>query len=79
MIECTPADSPAVVYVATPEPFNVVVPRIVEPSMNVASPVGVFVPLGFTVAVKVTDEPEVMELALLLKVVFVDAGNTRYR
>ena len=51
--------------VAIPEPFNVPLPRVVAPSMNVTNPVAVPEPGAFevTVAVKVTDSPATEGLA----------------
>lgn len=46
------------VNVACPLAFRVPVPRVVDPSMKVAVPVGVPTPV-VTVAVKVTDWPKV--------------------
>ena len=40
-MEWLPILNPDVVNVATPEPFNVPAPRVVEPSRNVTVPVGV--------------------------------------
>jgi hypothetical protein len=56
VIECCPTAKLDVVHVATPEPFSVPVPSVVEPSMNVTDPVGVLVPEAFSVtdAVNVT-------------------------
>ena len=56
---------PDVLNVATPEPFSVPVPRVVEPSRNVTVPVGVPEPgaLAVTVAVNVTDWPNTEGLA----------------
>ena len=53
---CVPADSVAVVNVATPLPFSVPVPSVVAPSLNVTVPVGAPVPgeTAVTVAVNVT-------------------------
>lgn|SRR5579871_4625075 len=43
--------------VATPLPFNVDEPRVLEPSENVTEPVGVPLPFGFTLAMKVATSP----------------------
>ena len=53
------------VKVATPEPFKLSVPSVVEPSMNVTVPVGILEPgaLAVTVAEKVTDWPKTDGLA----------------
>lgn len=70
MIECAPTVSELVVNVATPEPFNVPVPRVVAPSLNVTVPVGV-PEAAATVAVNVTGEPTVDGFALEVRVVVV--------
>ena len=54
-MEWLPPPSADVLYVATP-PLSVPVPRVVVPSMNVTVPVELE---GNTVAVKVTDAPNV--------------------
>jgi hypothetical protein len=58
-MEWLPSASTDVAKVATPELFNVPVPRVVEPSMNMTEPVEVPEPGVFaeTVAVNVTDWP----------------------
>jgi hypothetical protein len=63
-MKCEPTASVLVLYVAVPELFSVPVPRVAEPSMNVAVPVGVFDPLVVTVAVKITGEPAIAGFAL---------------
>ena len=65
MIEWLPIVKADVLNVATPEPFNVPVPRVVEPSRNVTVPVGVPEPgaLAVIVAVNVTDSPNTEGLA----------------
>jgi hypothetical protein len=59
VIEFEPAGNPDVLYVATPEPFNVPLPNVMVPSKKLTKPVGMVVlPEGpVTVAVKVTDCP----------------------
>jgi hypothetical protein len=65
VIECCPTASVVVMNVASPEPFNVPVPSIVAPSMNVTDPVGVVPPTGgVTVAVNVMLVPAVTLVAL---------------
>ena len=59
---CFPTASVVVAKVATPLPFSVPVPSFVVPSRKVTVPVGL-TPLPVNVAVKVTDVPEVTELA----------------
>jgi hypothetical protein len=61
VIECDPALSAAVLYVAWALPLNGPVPSVEEPSMKVTVPVGtVEFPLGpVTVAVNMTDSPAV--------------------
>jgi hypothetical protein len=59
VIECCPAVRLDVEYVAMPEPFNVAVPNVVEPSINVTEPIGVPVPVVVTVAVNVIEEPDI--------------------
>jgi hypothetical protein len=60
-MRCTPAVSDDVVKVACPKALSVPVPIVVVSSSNVTVPVGVPVPLfGVTVAVKVTDWPNVL-------------------
>ena len=54
VIGCVPALKLEVAKVATPLPFNVPVPRVVEPSLNVTVPVGPLPEVGVTVAVNVT-------------------------
>jgi hypothetical protein len=57
----TPVVRDDVVNVACPEALSVPMPIVVVPSSNVTVPVGVPVPLlGVTVAVKVTDCPNVL-------------------
>ncbi len=46
-----PAAKDLVESVATPDPFNVAVPNVVEPFMNRTIPVGKIPPFPFTVAV----------------------------
>jgi hypothetical protein len=53
-MECNPAESADVLYVATP-PLIVVIPRDALPSRNVTEPVAA---AGKIAAVKVTEEPE---------------------
>jgi hypothetical protein len=62
--------SELVVNVAAPEPFNVPVPIVVAPSLNVTVPVGV-PELPVTVAVNVTGEPTAAGFALEVRVVVV--------
>jgi hypothetical protein len=70
VIECVATLSVDVEYVATPEPFSVVVPSVVAPSLKVTFPVGVpFDPE--TVAVNVTDWPKTDGFALEVNVVVV--------
>ena len=57
VIECVPEESADVVNVAWELAFNVPVPRAAMPSINVTVPPAVPVPLGVTVAEKVTDCP----------------------
>jgi hypothetical protein len=65
VIECCPTASVDVVNAATPVPFSVPVPSVVDPSMNVTFPVGVVPPTGgVTVAVNVTLAPTVTLAAL---------------
>jgi hypothetical protein len=55
-----PGDSVEIAKVATWEPptvLSVPVPRAVVPSLKVTVPVGAFVPVVVTVAVKVTETP----------------------
>ena len=56
---CDPAVSVDIAKVATPDPFKVTEPRVVDPSLNVTVPEGVPAPgaVALTVAVKVTDWP----------------------
>lgn len=54
MIECCPTERVDILSVATPEVFSVAVVSTVEPSLKLTEPVGVLVPVGVTVAVKVT-------------------------
>jgi len=62
-----------VVKVALPALFTVTIPRIVEPSLKVAVPVGVPLPppLAATKAVKLMDWPKMLGLSELVRVVFV--------
>jgi hypothetical protein len=64
VMECVPTAKVVMARVATPDPFNVPVPRDVVPSRNVTVPVGTVVsPLGpTTVAVRVTLCPAVTEV-----------------
>ena len=73
MTECVPAARVLVLKVATPEPLRVPVPSAVEPSRKFTVPVGVPTAGGFaeTVAVKVTDCPNVLGLGLEFSVVVV--------
>ena len=57
VIECVPLASDEVLYVATPWLFNVPVPSVVLPSLNVAVPVAAWPLLVVTVAVNVTELP----------------------
>jgi len=65
-----------VMKVATPVALRVPVPSVVVPSMKVTVPVGVPVPDEATVAVNVTDSPEVLGLGLEVRVVVVLAWLT---
>lgn len=56
-------------YVATPEPFRVPVPRVVAPLLNVTVPVGAD---PVTVAVNVTLDPTAIEDAEAVRAVVVD-------
>src|SRR5580658_2184914 len=78
MIECVPTLKPDVLKVATPEPFNVAVPRTVVPSSKVTVPVGVPEPgaLAVTVVVNVTDWPKSDGLADELTLVLVPSSPT---
>ena len=58
-----------VLYVATPEEFNVAVPNAVLPSLKVTVPVGVPDPETVTVAVKVTELPAKAGFMLAVTVV----------
>ncbi len=60
MIEWPATDRAPVENVATPEPFNVPVPSVEAPSLNVTVPPGRPAPgaVAVTVAVKVTDWPK---------------------
>ena len=71
VMECSPTLRPEVEYVATPEAFNMPLPRTVAPSLKVTVPVGVFEPFVVTVAVNVTDEPADAGFALDTTVVVV--------
>jgi hypothetical protein len=73
VIECTPTVSDEVANVAWPEPFNVPVPIVAAPSLNVTEPVGVPAPgaTAATVAVNVTDCSTVEGFALDATVVVV--------
>ena len=73
VIECVPAPSAAVVNVATP-PLRVPVPSVPPPSRNVTVPVGVPPPL-LTVAVKVTDWPEVLGLSDDMRAVLLEGSG----
>lgn len=77
VMECAPALSAAVEYVATPVEETVPVPRVVAPSMNVTVPVGVPVlpEAPVTVAVKVTVEPATTVAAEAVKAVVVEASG----
>ena len=67
-----PTVSALVLNVATPEGFNMPVPSVLEPSLNVIVPVGIAEPLlAVTVAVKVMVAPTVEELRLAVSVVVV--------
>ena len=74
MIVCPPALSADVESVATP-PDSVPVPRVAVPSLNVTVPVGVPVP-EVTVAVNVTDCPNVLGFADDVSAVVVHAALT---
>jgi len=76
---CVPVVSAEVVYVATP-PLKVPVPRVVAPSLKVTVPVGVPEPgeAAATVAVKVTDCPKTLGLALEASVVVLFAWFTTW-
>jgi len=67
------------VYVATP-PLKVPVPRVVAPSLKVTVPVGVPEPgdAAATVAVKVTDWPNVLGFTLEVTAVVVPALLTTW-
>jgi hypothetical protein len=54
-----------------PEPFSVPEPSVVAPSMNATVPVGVLEPLVATVAVNITEEPDMERFALEARVVVV--------
>jgi hypothetical protein len=78
-MEWEPTPSDEVEYVAWPVPFNVPVPRVVVPSLNVTVPVGMPVPeAGVTFAVNVTLVPAtgVVEEALIVVEVATAAGFT---
>jgi hypothetical protein len=74
VIECVPTASVDVVKVATwnpPTVLKVPVPRAVVPSLKVTVPVGGFVPVVTTVAVKVTATPCFAGFELEVRVVVV--------
>jgi len=66
-----PADSAAVARVACPEGSSIPVPNTLGPSLKVTFPVGC-PPLELTLAVKVTDWPNVDGLSDEVKVVVVE-------
>ena len=74
-MEWLPVESAEVVNVACPEPFSVPVPRVVEPSRKLTVPVGMPEPgeLAVTVAVSVTDWPEITGLFELETAVAVES------
>ena len=78
VMECDPAASEEVASVATPEELSVLVPGVVEPSLNVTVPEGVpTAPIAFdTVAVNVTDWPVVAGLGAAAIAVVVDSRFT---
>ena len=71
-MECEPTDRLEEAKVATPEPFKVLVPMEVAPSLKVTVPVGV-PPVLATVAVKVTEAPKVEGFRELASEVVLDA------
>lgn len=72
-----PTASADALYVATPEPFSVPVPRVVAPFMKVTVPVGAGTPeVPVTVAVKVTLDPTAMEVSEAVRAVVVDPSVT---
>ncbi len=80
MTVCEPTARVLVLKVATPELSSVPVPSVVVPSMKSTVPVGVPAPEvpAATVAVNVTEEPEMLGLGLEVKVVVeVDWLTTR--
>jgi hypothetical protein len=72
VIECDPAASAEVLYVAVPL-LTVPVPNFVFPSANVTIPVAV---AGVKLAVKVTGEPTVNGFADEVNVIVVPPGMT---
>jgi hypothetical protein len=62
--------------VATPEAFRVAVPSTVEPFKKLIDPVGVEVPLQFTVAVRVSAWPAVTGFGEAIRLVVVDRAFT---
>ena len=71
-MECCPCARVDVVYKTTPE-FTDPVPIAVPLSKNVTVPVGVNEPLVATVAVNITDAPDIDGLKLAVTVVVVAA------
>src|SRR5438067_13510918 len=56
-MECDPASSALVVYIAWPLPLRTTCPKVLAPSNNVTLPVGVLMPPLLTVAVIITGCP----------------------
>jgi len=76
VIECCPSAKLEVAKIATPEVFNVPVPRVVVvPFLKVTVPVGDVEPDGVTVAVKVTNEPKIAGFGLAVRLVVVEDGG----
>ena len=71
-----PGGRDAVVYVATPEEFNVAVPNVVVPARNVTVPAGASVPADVTVAARLRLCPGFTVADEVLRVVTVEAAVT---
>jgi hypothetical protein len=78
VIECVPTVRVVVANVATPEPFSRPLPIVVAPSRKFTEPVGVPAPgeTAATVAVNVTDAPDVLGFRLEVSPVVVLAWFT---
>jgi hypothetical protein len=69
---CCPTGSDVEDSFATPEDFNVAVPRTVDPFRKVTVPVGMVAPSVFTVAVRPTGSPTITALVEAATLVDVD-------